>query len=562
MEYITNQFNWKFARGQEKEKILKFEELNLSQELLQAIEDMGFEEASPIQAQSIKPLIEGKDVIGQAQTGTGKTAAFGIPLLEIIEDSKSIQGLVLCPTRELCIQISKELTSLAKYKKWVSIVPVYGGTNIERQMRNIRRKPQIVVATPGRIMDLLRRKALKLDSLKLVILDEADEMFAMGFRDDMKIILDQTNQDRQTCFYSATMGSHIMDFSKSYQTDPVLIKVKHKEVTVEKISQYYLEMANNMKNEILSRLLDIYSTELSIVFCNTKKKVDELVDELNKRGYSADGLHGDLKQSQRDAVMKKFRDSKIDILVATDVAARGIDIGNIEVVFNYDLPQDEEYYVHRIGRTARAGRTGTAFTFVVGRDIYKLEEIIKYTKADIKFMDLPTINDMKDTKKAKLISDIIEQINKNEDLTNEKTAIDKLLQLGYGPMEIATNLMKMALSNNSIKEHEKLNQVDFGQKFSISRKQSSKLKNGRLVRKKSPRLFINKGKRDGLSPAMILAALNEEARIKKDVVGDIIIKPNFSFVEIPEEMIDKAITKLHGKKINKKKIEVEKSNIK
>lgn len=541
---------------------MKFEELNLSKELLKAVEDMGFEEASPIQAQSIKPLMHGKDVIGQAQTGTGKTAAFGIPLIENIKESKSIQGLVLCPTRELCIQISKELTSLAKYKEWVKIVPVYGGTNIERQMRNVRKKPQIIVATPGRIMDLLRRKSLKLDTLKLVVLDEADEMFAMGFRDDMRIILEQTNSNKQTCFYSATMGNHIMDFSKTYQSDPVLIKVKHKEITVEKISQYYLEMANNMKNEILSRLLDIHSTKLSIVFCNTKRKVDELVTELNNRGYCAEGLHGDLKQNQRDAVMKKFRDTKIDILVATDVAARGIDVDNIEVVFNYDLPQDEEYYVHRIGRTARAGRSGIAFTFVVGRDIYKLEEIIKYTRADIKFMDLPTIDMIEDSRNSKIISEISSQICKHEQLTNEKLALDKLLQMGYGPVEIATNLMKIAFSKNLIKKHEKLKLVDFGEKFSVSRKQSPKLKNGRVVRSKSPRLFINKGKRDGLKPAMILAALNEEAKIKKQDVGDIVIKPNFSFVEIPEAMIDKAISSLYGKKINRKKIEVEKSTSK
>lgn len=458
---------------------LKFEELNLSKEMLSGIKDMGFEEASPIQQASIAPLLEGKDLIGQAQTGTGKTAAFGIPVLENIEATKEVQALILCPTRELSIQISDEIVSLAKYKNGISVLPVYGGTNIERQLRNLRRKPQVLVGTPGRVMDLIRRKALKLDTLKMIVFDEADEMFAMGFRDDMKIILDQTNEDRQTVFFSATIGSHLNNFSKKYQKDPVLIKIKHKEVTVDRIDQFYLDMASNMKNEILSRLLDIYSPNLSIIFCNTKRKVDQLVDELNKRGYLADGLHGDLRQNQRDVVMKKFRESRIEILVATDVAARGLDIDDVEIVFNYDLPQDEEYYVHRIGRTARAGKSGKAFSFVVGRDIYKLEEIKRYTKADIKIMELPTIADMDDSRKDKIVDDLISQIKKEDNLSKEKVIIDKLLQMGYGSVEIASNLLKLLNFKSNNRQHEKLKEVDFGGKYVFKKSASPKRKRRR-----------------------------------------------------------------------------------
>ncbi|NLW52819.1 MAG: DEAD/DEAH box helicase [Tissierellia bacterium] len=522
---------------------------------------MGFEEASPIQAKSIKPLLEGKDIIGQAQTGTGKTAAFGIPILEMVDKGDDIQAIVLCPTRELSLQISKEIGALAKYKKGIKILPVYGGTNIDRQMRNIRKKVQVIVGTPGRVMDLMRRKAIKLDKLKIAVLDEADEMFAMGFRDDMKTILDQTNDDRITCFYSATMGKDIMNFSNMYQNNPEIIKIQHKEVTVENISQYYLEMAKNMKKEILSRLIDIYSPKLSIVFCNTKRMVDELVSELSDRGYVADGLHGDLKQSQRDNVMKKFRDNTIDILVATDVAARGIDVGNVDIVFNYDLPQDEEYYVHRIGRTARAGRKGKAFTFIIGRDIYKLDEIIKYTKARIDYLELPTIDEMDKTRKNKVLDDLIVELSKEHDLKNERVLLDRLLQNGYGAVEIAANLLKILGDKNTEKKHERLEQVDYGVTYSFDKNSTKKVKSGRKAsRARGSRIFINKGKRDGLTPEIILAAMHKEADLPRELVGNIIIKPNFTFVELPERYLEQAVRGLFNKKIRGKRVEVEISN--
>lgn len=444
---------------------MKFNELSLSKEILKAVEEMGFEEASPIQSQCIPELLKGNDLIGQAQTGTGKTAAFGIPMLEIVEPENYVQGLILCPTRELTIQVADELKKLGKYKKGINIVSIYGGTNFDRQRVALKNDVQIVVGTPGRIMDHLRRRTLKLEFLKIAVLDEADEMFDMGFRDDMKTIFDQTNDDKQTCFFSATMGKEITEFSKKYQTEPTIVKVKHKELTVENITQYYLEMSESMKTEILSRIIDIYNPKLSVVFCNTKRKVDKLVEELLARGYRVDGLHGDLKQNQRDQVMKKFRNSNIDILVATDVAARGIDVENVDAVINYDIPQDEEYYVHRIGRTARAGRKGKAFSFVVGRDIYKLQDIMRYTKAEMEYLKLPTISEMDATQNYRIVERITKELEKNPKLAKYRAIVDQLLIKEYGAVEIASVLLKILDEKERPKAHQELDQVDYGKKY-------------------------------------------------------------------------------------------------
>lgn len=322
----------------------RFEEINLSDEIQRGISDMGFEEMSPIQAQSIPILLEGRDIIGQAQTGTGKTASFGIPILEMVDPAnKSLQALVLCPTRELSIQVAEEISSLGKYKRGIQILPIYGGQPIDRQIRALKKGVQVVVGTPGRVMDHMRRGTLKTGNIRMMVLDEADEMFDMGFRDDIEIVMKDLPEDRQTIFFSATMAKEIVRFASRYQKNPEMVKVVHKALTVPKVEQGYFELKEHMKTEILSRLLDIYNPKLAIVFCNTKRKVDELVSQLQGRGYSADGLHGDLKQSQRDNVMGKFRNGTIDILVATDVAARGLDVDDIDLVINYDFPQDDEY---------------------------------------------------------------------------------------------------------------------------------------------------------------------------------------------------------------------------
>ena len=353
---------------------MKFEELNIDSRILRAIVDMGFEETSPIQAKAIPAVKEGRDVIGQAQTGTGKTAAFGIPMLEKVDPKdKHVQAVVLCPTRELAIQVADEIRKLAKYMHGVKVLPIYGGQDIVKQIRSLKSGVQIVIGTPGRVMDHMRRKTVKFDHVHMITLDEADEMLNMGFREDIETILKEFPEERQTVLFSATMPQPIMEIARDYQKDAELIKVVRKELTVQNIQQYYFEVAPKSKEEVLSRLIDIYNPKLSIVFCNTKKQVDDLTSALKGRGYFAEGLHGDLKQQQRDRVMDNFRKGRVDILVATDVAARGIDVDDVDVVFNYDLPQDEEYYVHRIGRTGRAGREGLAFSFVVGREVYKLK---------------------------------------------------------------------------------------------------------------------------------------------------------------------------------------------
>lgn len=536
---------------------MKFNELNLSKELLNAIEKMGFKNPSPIQQQSIPVLLERKDVIAQAQTGTGKTVSFGIPLIEMVTNEKYVQGLVLVPTRELARQVSDELGKLAKYKNFVSITSIYGGSDMRRQIKDLKKGVNIVVGTPGRVMDHMKRKTLKLDNLKFLVLDEADEMFDMGFRDDMKTIIDETNSDRQTCFFSATMDNDIMEFSEMYQINPKKIIIKKEELTVSNIKQYYLEMSGNMKTEILNRLLNIYNPKLSIVFCNTKKMVDKLVMELTKKGYNVDALHGDLKQTQRDHVMKRFRNSTIDVLIATDIAARGLDIEDVDIVVNYDFPQQNDYYVHRIGRTARAGREGLSFTFLVDRDYHKLFEIEKYTKAKIEKMELPTIFDVKQNTKVQLEEDILEKLEKEDDLSVYKDIVNRLLSNGFSLYDLAASLVKIIDQTQSSKDYEELENVDFGKKFELnkSKLQSKKGKKGQKI--KGPKMFINKGKRDGINIDLMVKTIKKYTKIPTSDIGTINIMPNFSFVELPVDYLKYAIKDMDGKKIAGKIMKVE-----
>ena len=334
---------------------VRFDELELQPQILRGIKAMGFEEATPIQSQAIPVVMSGSDVIGQAQTGTGKTAAFGIPILQTVDPSnKKTQVIILSPTRELAIQVADEIRALAKYMHGVKVLPVYGGQEISKQIRSLKGGAQIIIGTPGRVMDHLRRRTIRCDHVNKIVLDEADEMLNMGFREDIETILEYIPEPHQTILFSATMPKPILEITKKYQKDAVTIKVVKKELTVPSIDQFYYDVKRKEKIDVLSRLLDYYDPKLSLVFCNTKRKVDELTNELQGRGYFAEGLHGDMKQSQRDRVMNNFRKGKTDILVATDVAARGIDVDDVEAVFNYDIPQDDEYYVHRIGRTGRA----------------------------------------------------------------------------------------------------------------------------------------------------------------------------------------------------------------
>ena len=360
------------------------EMFGLSPEVAQAIEEMGYETPTPIQREAIPPMLAGRDVIGQAQTGTGKTAAFGIPLVEKIDPAlRRVQALVLCPTRELAMQTAGELMKLGRRRAGLIVVPVYGGQPIERQLRALQNGAQVVVGTPGRVMDHMKRGTLNFDELKLAVLDEADEMLDMGFRDDIETILSATSEARQTALFSATMPRPILALASRYLNDPVQVRIEKRELTVEKIEQCYISVRSFHKNELLSRLLTLEDIKLALVFCNTKQGVESVVTELQHRGFSAAGLHGDMRQIERDAIMARYRNGLINVLVATDVAARGLDIDNIEAVFNYDIPLDVEYYVHRIGRTGRAGKEGRAYTFVVGREVSRMWDYRRITGAKI-----------------------------------------------------------------------------------------------------------------------------------------------------------------------------------
>ena len=371
------------------ERIL-MQSLDLSEDMQAALRDMGFKDATPIQEQAIPYLLEGQDLIGQAQTGTGKTAAFAIPLIERIQQAdKRVQAIVLCPTRELALQVADQIQKLAKHKRGLKVVSIYGGQPIERQMRALKLQPQIIIGTPGRTLDMIRRKALQLNAVQTLVLDEADEMLNMGFRHDIEQILKQTPSSRQTVFFSATMPKAILELTAQYQRNALHVKVAQHDQPLVKIEQCYFEVKKSEKLEALTQLLAHHQVERALVFCNAKYTVDALAKKLKLAGYSAEGIHGGKTQSQRDQIMKGFRKGGIQLLVATDVAARGLDVNNVEAVFNFDLPKDCEFYVHRIGRTGRAGKSGQAFTFVESGELKQLREIRRYPNVRLSKQELP-----------------------------------------------------------------------------------------------------------------------------------------------------------------------------
>lgn len=370
-----------------------FYEFGISDELIRATAGMGFEEATAIQELAIPIAMEGRDIIGQAQTGTGKTAAFGIPMIEKCRPEQGpVQGLVITPTRELAVQVAEELNTLGQYKK-IKSLPIYGGQEIVRQIKALKNKPQIIVATPGRLMDHMRRKLIRLQNLSVVVLDEADEMLNMGFREDIEDILSEAPTDRHTMLFSATMPKPIQDLARRYMREPEFIRIKTKEITVPNTEQHYYQVHEREKFDALCRLLDLHSPEAAIIFARTKRRVDEILEALSKRGYSAEAIHGDLTQSKRDSVMRKFKNGVTEILVATDVAARGLDIGSVTHVYNFDIPQDPDSYVHRIGRTGRVGRAGMATTFVLPRELDHLELIERTIRRKIARQPVPTLDE-------------------------------------------------------------------------------------------------------------------------------------------------------------------------
>lgn len=525
---------------------LRFEDMNISNEICRAVLDMGFEEATPIQSQAIPVILEGKDIIGQSQTGTGKTAAFGIPLLERINpEDRRLQALILCPTRELAIQVSEEFRKLLKYKDNIRVLPIYGGQPIDRQIAALRKGTQVVIGTPGRVMDHMRRRTIKAETVQMMVLDEADEMLDMGFREDIETILVKIPEEHQTLLFSATLSTEILDITKRFQKNPEFIKIVRKELTVPNIEQYYFDVKEKTKLDALCRIIDVYDPKLAMVFCNTKKRVDDLVEMLQGRGYFAEGLHGDLKQAQRDKVMQKFRNGTIEILVATDVAARGIDVDDIDVVFNYDVPQDEEYYVHRIGRTGRAGKAGKAFTFCVGKEIYKLRDIMRYTKTKIQQQKLPTLSDVEEMK-TNIYLEKIKGIIEEGHLTKYIHLVDRLMEEDYTSIDIAAALLKDHLSDVNADDIDALDDINLG---------GTELYGGEG--EKMVRLFINAGKKSKIRAKDIVGAIANEAGIPGKTLGEIAIFDEYTFVDVPNEFVRDILHGMKHAKIKGKRVHIE-----
>ncbi|KAF0170445.1 MAG: ATP-dependent RNA helicase DeaD [Limisphaerales bacterium] len=420
-----------------------FSELGLSPEILKGIDKLGFEQAAPIQAAAIPVLMSGKDVVGQSQTGSGKTAAFAIPAIEKTDPrERAVQILILCPTRELAVQVAEEVHKLAFFKRGIHALPIYGGQSYDRQLIGLRQGAQIVIGTPGRVMDHMERGTLRLENLKMLILDEADVMLNMGFRDDIEHILKSTPPTRQTVFFSATMPRPIRDLIERHSKTPENVRVEQQAMTVPTVEQIYFEVDRRWKIEVLTRLIDIHDLKLVIIFCNTKRMVDELVEHLNTQGYSAEGLHGDMNQAQRDRVMNKFRKSGLEFLVATDVAARGIDVDDIQAVFNYDLPYDVEDYVHRIGRTGRAGRSGMAFSFVAGRELFQIRNIERFTKMRIQRGRVPSLEEV-DEARANVLLDKVRTTLQVGKFQRQDHAVERLLEEGFDSTDIISAMLHL-----------------------------------------------------------------------------------------------------------------------
>lgn len=418
-----------------------FSELGLSPELLKAVDKLGFEQASPIQAEAIPVLMSGKDIVGQSQTGSGKTAAFGIPAVEKVDPGRrEVQVLILCPTRELAVQVSEEIHKLAFFRRGINALPIYGGQSYERQFFGLKQGAQIVIGTPGRVMDHMRRGTLRLDTVKMAILDEADVMLNMGFREDIELILQAVPTERQTVFFSATMPKPIRDLIEKYSRDPQNVKIAQKALTVPTIDQVYYEVDRRHKMELLARLIDLHDLKLGIVFCNTKRMVDDLVDYLGAAGYQADRLHGDMTQNMRDRVMNKFRKSGLEFLVATDVAARGIDVDDVEVVFNYDLPYDAEDYVHRIGRTGRAGKSGRAISLVPYRELFQIRNIERFANVRIQRGRIPTVDEVAEARETIFLDKLRAQLTSGE-YQKYDHLVERLREEGFEATEVASALI-------------------------------------------------------------------------------------------------------------------------
>ncbi|CAN5124599.1 DEAD/DEAH box helicase [soil metagenome] len=550
-----------------------FTELGLAPEILKAIERMGFEEASPIQSAAIPVLLGGADVVGQSQTGSGKTAAFGIPAIQLVEGSlRAPQALILCPTRELAVQVAEEIAKLAFFKRGVRELPIYGGQSYERQFRGLSAGAQIIIGTPGRVMDHLERKSLKLDQIKMVILDEADRMLDMGFVDDIKTILREVPEERQTVFFSATIPRPIQELIKTFTRHPVSVRVEAEAMTVPAIEQIYYEVDRRSKLEVLCRLLDLEDVKLAIVFCATKMMVDELTEHLAARGYSADKLHGDMTQTMRERVMGKFRKRAIEILVATDVAARGLDVDDIEVVFNYDLPHDGEDYVHRIGRTGRAGRGGKAVTFVAGREIYRLENIQRFTKSRIRRAKIPTAEEV-EGKRAVAFAEALRETLEKGDYKRQDELLDRFLDQNYSPTDIASALIHLLgeekpRAGQEIPEDRRTR----GTPDPGARERRERGRDDDRPPRRAPasredpgtvshepgmvRLAFNIGRSHEVQPGDFVGVIAGVTAIPKGEIGAIHLQPTKSLVDVAEHRVPLLLKKLNGIQFKGRKLAV------
>jgi ATP-dependent RNA helicase DeaD len=557
-----------------------FEALGISEDILRALNDMEFEEATPIQRGSIPLMFEGKDVIGYSQTGTGKTAAFGIPAIEAIDRqtrSKNPQVLVLCPTRELAMQACEEMNRFAKYRRGIRIVAIYGGQAIERQFRLLEYGAHIVIGTPGRVMDHMRRNTLKLHELKMVVLDEADEMLNMGFREDVETILESVPEDRQTVLFSATMPPAIVAITHRYQNNPEMVKVVRQQLTVPSIEQYYYEVPFGGKINAMCRLLESHTPKRSIIFCNTKRQVDELVSELQMRGYLVSGLHGDMRQTARTQVMSSFKRGTVAILVATDVAARGIDVDDVEAVFNYDIPADVEYYVHRIGRTGRAGKNGRAYTLTVGRkQMYDLRNIQNFTKAKIMRKFIPSSRDIEENREKRLFEDVRSELN-SPALLDDARMVDQLMQEGFTSVEVACALMKMVSASRQ-QARRPLNYkiscepISYGGSKELnlnkplpdtaptpSRGETASrtwVKPNR--REDMVRLTMNVGSQQKISASHIVGANAGETGLPGKTIGKILVTDKRSFVDVPRQHVNLVLSSMKDCKIRGIKAQINK----
>jgi len=515
-----------------------FEDFGLSSEMLKSILSMGFEEPTPIQAKTIPVLLMGKDVIGQAQTGTGKTAAFGIPIIEKVDRQiNSVQAIVLAPTRELAMQAAEEMNKLGKNKK-VYALPVYGGTSIERQIKALAKGVHVVVGPPGRVLDHIERRTLSLKEVKIVVLDEADEMLDMGFVEDITKILKTTPETRQTLLFSATMPEEILKISKRHMKSPERIRIATDTLTAPKISQIVYEVRNADKLDALCRLVDFGSEGIYLVFCHTKREVDEVSQHLRLRGYGADAMHGDYTQAQREAVLKKFRDGRVDILVATDVAARGLDISSISHVVNYSIPQNPESYVHRIGRTGRAGREGVAITFVTPREDRQLRLIQSVSKAQIKRGKLPSREEVLGAKLTSLEDKINEFIDDKH--FDKFVALAERLSAKMDPKDALAALLKFQLEgfDKPVEQEAPASLNDTGASPGMAR------------------LFLTIGKEQGVRANDIIDAISRRADIPKQMIKGVSIFETFTFVEVPRDSAEKIIEMVHRSIISGRKVAV------